>query len=97
MRAYLEGRGWVVSFDLELTADIARTVSRVCRASLGVHESRGQRSVGNGQEHARYKFLRDHCGRGTVWWRVLRVDGGLQKIPDILQVPTAEFIRHRRG
>jgi hypothetical protein len=83
IRAYLEGRGWVVSFDLELTADVAGAVSRVCGASLRVHESRGQRSAGNSQEHARYEFLRDHCGLGTVWWRVLRVDGGLQKIPTL--------------
>jgi len=92
MQAYLEGGGWVVSFDLELTADIAGAVSRVCRAPLRVYESRGQRSVGNSQEHARHEFLQDHCGWGTVWWRVLRVDIGLQKIPDILQLPMAEFI-----
>ena len=82
----------MVSFDLELTADIAGAVSRVCRAPLRVYESRGQRSVGNSQEHARHEFLQDHCGWGTVWWRVLRVDIGLQKIPDILQLPMAEFI-----
>jgi len=97
MWAYLEGGGWVVSFDLELTAGVAGAVSRLCRASLRVYESRGQRGVGNSQEHARYEFLRDHCGWGTVWWKVLRIDGGLQKIPDILQLPMAEFIRHRRG
>jgi hypothetical protein len=47
MRAYLESGSGVVSCDLELTADVAAAVSRVCRASLRVHESRGQRSVGN--------------------------------------------------
>jgi len=92
MRAYLENGSWVVSFDFELTADVACAVSCMCRASLRVYESRGQRSVGNSQEHTGYEFLRDHCGWGTVWWRVLPVDGGLQEIPDILQLPTAEFI-----
>ena len=52
MQANLESGGRVVSFDLELAADVTGAVSCVCRASLRVYESRGQRSVGNSQEHA---------------------------------------------